>query len=257
MYIKNIFKLAAIPFLILSLSCTSNTNCIGLGDLKQSLLNITHRHNKTILPYNSFVKLTKEILDNNNEPIFGSVASGFIVKQEKYETKIVTAKHFCDYQSISNELPKSLKPLTVNFRVIDVSGTKHEIKTFYKSKDYDICLIVAKKINNYEAIELSPVAPKRGEKVFNIAAPLGISDKKTVLLFEGYYAGDTSSILENEITSLYTIPVTGGSSGSAIVNEHGELIGIVFAGTQKFENVCMAVPYLALKDFLKETKIIQ
>jgi S1-C subfamily serine protease len=50
--------------------------------------------------------------------------------------------------------------------------------------------------------------------------------------------------------SLYSIPTQHGSSGSAILNEHGELIGITFAGISEFENVCMAVPYNAIRGYI-------
>jgi S1-C subfamily serine protease len=105
------------------------------------------------------------------------------------------------------------------------------------------------------AVQISPVAPLRGEKVFNIAAPLGISDGKAILLFEGYYAGDTFSPITHSPASLYSIPTQHGSSGSAILNEHGELIGVTFAGIGQFENVCMAVPYSAVIGFLEAAEI--
>ena len=139
--------------------------------------------------------------------------------------------------------------------VIDVENKGHQVKMFSYDSQFDICLMVTDKIEQ-PAVELSPVAPERGEKVFNIAAPLGVSDGKAVLLFEGYYAGDTIAAVTGTRASLYSIPTTSGSSGSAILNEDGELIGITFAGLNDFKQVCMAVPWDVLVKFIQFTNLL-
>jgi S1-C subfamily serine protease len=258
MTINRFLKLAFLSLSIFSLNCVSYTNCIGLDDIKDSLINITHKHNKTVLPYDSFVKIIKDVATKEGMPVFETIASGIIISQSETETRILTARHFClntNEQDMIDQVPEELKPLQEAIAVIDVENKGHQIKMFSYDSQFDICLIVAEKIEQ-PAVTLSPVAPERGEKVYNIAAPLGISDGKAVLLFEGYYAGETIAAVTGTKASLYSIPTTSGSSGSAILNEHGELIGITFAGLNEFKQVCMAVPWNVIVKFVNFTNLL-
>lgn len=249
MDINKFLKLAILSLSVFSLNCVSYTNCIGLDDIKDSLINITHKHNQTVLPYDSFVKIVKQVHDKDGNIIAESMASGIIVGQTDYETKVLTARHVCNDGNVDSMFPDEVKPIRITGAVIDVDNSQHSVSTVAMDSIYDVCLMFVTKIEQ-PAVEISPVAPLRGEKVFNIAAPLGISNGKAVLLFEGYYAGETFSNILHSPASLYSIPTQHGSSGSAILNEHGELIGITFAGISEFESVCMAVPYNAIKGFL-------
>jgi S1-C subfamily serine protease len=249
MSINRLLKLAILSLSVFSLNCVSYTNCVGLDDIKDSIINITHKHNQTLLPYDSFVKIVKQVYDKDGNIVAESVASGIIVGQTKDETKVLTAKHVCNDSGVDSMFPDEAKPITITGAAIDVENTQHAISTIAMDSTYDICLMLVTKIKQ-PAVQISPVAPLRGEKVFNIAAPLGISDGKAVLLFEGYYAGETFSNVVHSPASLYSIPTQHGSSGSGILNENGELVGITFAGISDFQNVCMAVPYYALVDFL-------
>jgi S1-C subfamily serine protease len=251
MVTKHILKLAVLLLSVLSLNCTSHTNCLGLGDIKDSIINITHTHNKTVLPYDSFVKLIKNVSDKNGNILFSSVASGVILSHGSNHTKILTARHFCvGLESKVDTIPEELFPIKDDTTIIDVKNEIHNMLFYAFDDKHDICVVLTKKIEQPATI-ISPVAPLRGEKVFNIAAPLGISDGKAVLLFEGYYAGDFYSPLIRSNSSLYSIPTKSGSSGSAIFNEHGELIGITYAGVSEFENICIAVPWKDLKRFIE------
>ncbi len=257
MSINRFLKLAILSLSVFSLNCVSYTNCIGLDDIKDSLISITHKHNQTVLPYDSFVKIIKQLRDKDGNIIAETVASGIIIgHMGEDKTKILTARHACNDAGIENIFPAELRPLTIAAGVLDVDNVQHKVLAQGFDSNYDICLIIVNKIEQ-PAVKISPVAPLRGEKIFNIAAPLGISDGKAVLLFEGYYAGETFSPITHSPASLYSIPTQHGSSGSAILNEHGELVGVTFAGIGEFENVCMAVPYQAVVGFLKavETEI--
>jgi S1-C subfamily serine protease len=255
MSINRFLKLAILSLSILSLNCVSHTNCIGLDDVKDSLINITHKHNKTVLPYDSFVKIIKDVATKDGVLIYETIASGIIIRQDEDETRILTARHFCtgvNEQKHLENVTEESKPLLEMLIVVDVENKGHQVKMFSYDSQFDICVMITEKINE-PAVVVSPVAPERGEKVYNIAAPLGISDGKAVLLFEGYYAGDTIAAVTGTKASLYSIPTTSGSSGSAILNEHGELIGITFAGLSDFKQVCMAVPWKEMLTFINVT----
>jgi len=257
MVIKKQLNLLAVLFLcLLSLNCVSRTSCEGLGGIKDSVLSITHQHNQTLLPYDSFVKIVKEITDKDGNPYMTTSASGVVVSHNDSETIILSARHFCLDSTDRLEIPEDIQPIKVASFVIDVNKQIHTVKKMVVDKTYDICAITIAKIEQ-QAVVISPVAPRRGEKVFNIAAPLGITDGKAVLLFEGYYAGITDASTVNNKTALYSIPIKSGSSGSAILNEHGELVGIVYAGVKDFEHICLSIPFEEMALFLKALNIIE
>lgn len=252
---KFILKLVAIFTIFLSLNCASHTNCIGLEKTKESLINITHKHNKTLLPYDSFVKLEKKFFDKQQNYLFSSFASGVIVKHFKNSTAILTAKHFCDNVDEEKRLPKDQLPL---FGIIGVYNKEQNVYFSVAEKldkIFDLCIIYTDSKIEQEALILSPIKPERSEKVFNISGPLGLSNGNTVLVFEGYYAGLLVSSV-SEYTALYSIPAASGSSGSGILNEHGELIGILYAVMKEFNHVALVVPYDEVKRFLGENNLL-
>ena len=65
------------------------------------------------------------------------------------------------------------------------------------------------------------------------------------LLFDGYYSGE-----DERGVIMTTIPVAPGSSGGAIVNKKGKIVGIVTAGLVGFENVGIATSWKKLQEFL-------
>ena len=69
------------------------------------------------------------------------------------------------------------------------------------------------------------------------------------LLFDGYYAGEDDSG-----TIMTTIPVAPGSSGGAIVNKNGEIVGIVTAGLVNFKHVGIATSWRRLEVFLQTAR---
>lgn len=255
MGIKKIVQLAFVCVSFFSLSCVSNNNCIGFSDLKDSLINITHIHNKTVLPYDSFVKLVRFISDKDNKDLGKTMASGVVVGHKDGKTMVLTARHFCDVADILDMVPIDYWPLKIKDMAIDVDDNMIEIESIVIDTQYDQCIMITKSKIDHEPVKLSPVAPKRGEKVYNVAAPLGVSEGKTVLILEGFYSGLISNSLTNTKAALYSIPIKGGSSGSPIFNEHGELIGVVFAG-MSFEHICEAVPYEGVKAFLEQNKLL-
>jgi S1-C subfamily serine protease len=70
-----------------------------------------------------------------------------------------------------------------------------------------------------------------------------------VPLLSGFYSGP----LPNKYHSLLTIPATGGSSGSPVLNDRGELIGLIFAANREFPHLTISVEFEPLRNFLHES----
>jgi serine protease Do len=85
-------------------------------------------------------------------------------------------------------------------------------------------------------ISVSSSLPKRGENIFNISNPLGL--EQTIS------SGIVSSI--REISPYGTLiqitaPISEGSSGSPILNEKGEVVGVATMGFKQGQNLNFAV----------------
>jgi len=178
-----------------------------------------------------------------------STASGVILKHYRDVTLVATSAHVCsmkhgnqirmfapDYRQDSpfwHVLEKSM------FTLSDLNGKKTTgviLKIDYMS---DLCVLASKKINK-PAVKIALMDPLVGEKYFNVAAPRGIWGKRLVPLLEGRFVGKARSPFTGGDTYMFTIPATGGSSGSPIFNWYGELVGLLHSAYGGFHHICMA-----------------
>ena len=71
------------------------------------------------------------------------------------------------------------------------------------------------------------------------------------LIFHGFYSGDMYSPITDGIVSVYSVAIKHGSSGSAVFNKNGELIGVIFSGLEDLENVGFSPKYEDVRKFLE------
>lgn len=84
----------------------------------------------------------------------------------------------------------------------------------------------------------------RGQKVVAIGSPLGLFNTVSDGIIAGFRQIDEVSMIQ------FTAPTSHGSSGGALLNLQGELIGIVTAGFDDGQNLNLAVDYKTLRGFL-------
>tara|TARA_R100000988_G_scaffold103732_1_gene84510 strand:- start:288 stop:1082 length:795 start_codon:yes stop_codon:yes gene_type:complete len=171
-----------------------------------------------------------------------SSGSGYVVKLSDKGAYIVTAAHVCDGEK---GLLESVEQ-TIHMRVSTLSLKRYDAIVLKKDQSIDACLLFAEGLT--EGVEVIPLAtkpPKRGEKVYNIAAPLGMFDYDMVPVFEGRYAGEENG------QDVYSLAATFGSSGSMILNSKGELVGMVHSVLVKFRNIAISSPYEKLMEFIR------
>lgn len=77
---------------------------------------------------------------------------------------------------------------------------------------------------------------QKGEKVVAIGSPLGLLNSVSTGVFSGYVDDDGTDVLQ------FTAPISSGSSGGALFNNSGEVLGITFASFAQGQNVNLAVP---------------
>ena len=223
-----------------------------------SISHISHLQ-KSTFPVKSFVKIFKILKVEECKKVKGtpcktgdefvSTGSGISVGVVKGGSLIMTAGHVCQVSespNIKNLIKKYkviIKVQTIN-NALATSDVVLSVNGGHKKSD--LCMLHAKNIQ-IEGVKLSPSGPDLGDKVFALSAPAGIFHPPTMPIFEGRYSGLTSGV-----NSMVTIPAIGGSSGSAILNNRMELVGILFATHPMFNIVTLSSSYKSTAIFMNK-----
>lgn len=90
--------------------------------------------------------------------------------------------------------------------------------------------------------------PVRGQKVVAIGSPLGLFNSVSDGIISGFRLIDSVEMIQ------FTAPISHGSSGGALLNMNGEVIGISTAGFDAGQNLNLAVSYEYINTFLMGLK---
>lgn len=126
----------------------------------------------------------------------------------------------------------------VYFENDDKEYMTHQIIKYHQA--FDIALIQVER--EVKALRLSPKALVRGQKVVAIGSPLGLFNTISEGIVSGFRSFEDVDMVQ------FTAPISNGSSGGALINMQGELVGITTAGFQG-QNLNLAVPSAYLKLF--------
>ena len=85
----------------------------------------------------------------------------------------------------------------------------------------------------------------RGQKVVAIGSPLGMFNSVSNGIISGFRN------IENVDMIQFTAPTSHGSSGGAVLNMYGEVIGISTAGMDRGQNINLAVGYECINNFIR------
>lgn len=158
--------------------------------------------------------------------------SGIVINKEGY---VVTNYHVCKDAS--------------RFEINHYKKEFKNIEIFKQDPDKDI-IILKVKGNSLPPIKTgNSSALKPGQRLYAVGSPEGYENS----ISEGIVSGVRSDSNGNELIQM-TTPITDGSSGGAVVNSKGELIGMSMSG-QHEGNIYFAVP---VEDIMKllETNFI-
>jgi S1-C subfamily serine protease len=86
---------------------------------------------------------------------------------------------------------------------------------------------------------------QRGQKVYAIGSPAGLTNT----LSDGLVSAVRSDMIQ------ITAAVNHGNSGGALLNEYGEVIGIIFARIDNGDNLGFAIPVNSLKELSKDKRL--
>ena len=198
----------------------------------------------------SFVKIETYIAECSakegvcNAPKLFASGSGSVVRYRGGKA-ILTAAHVCYLGRLEEEIGKSGGAVLLKAK--DRSGRKVVVNVIKYNTRHDVCLLTTEELD-LPALRLSVRTPQYSEKVYNIAAPMGISNKEMVPIFEGLFMGVDAD------KAYYSIPTIGGASGSPILSAKGELIGMIHSVHYRFHHLALSITYENLWNFLKDNQ---
>lgn len=85
----------------------------------------------------------------------------------------------------------------------------------------------------------------RGQKVVAIGSPLGLFNSVSDGIISGFRVFDDVDMIQ------FTAPISHGSSGGAVLNMYGEVIGISTAGIDSGQNINLAMGYECINNFVR------
>ena len=205
----------------------------------------------TVLTIKSCIENTKEKESLCLENKYGSYGSASIIKHIRNKTFVLTAAHICHFEGPKTVSQKGvLSVAKIEHYVTGHDGIRrpaevHKVAPDYiKNGELDLCLLVLDRVD-MPALRLASSAPKEGEKVYSMSAPAGVYHPPTVPFVGGYHSGNI-----NKHHAIISAPATGGSSGSAVLNQQGRVVGVIFAVNTRFRHVTITVNHKSLKSFL-------
>jgi hypothetical protein len=182
-----------------------------------------------------------------------STSSGAFIAQSRKNPDYsfyLTAGHSCAKPTFPKFKDGSyIKHMASILEVVNENLEKMPATVVSIDKKNDLCIlrVMTAGASSISYLDIAADPPKRGERVYNMAAPYGYFGRNTVLLYEGFYSG-RPSLTE----SVFTIPTRPGSSGSPILNGSMEVIGVVYAGVEKLENMSISSPHEAIHNIIRE-----
>jgi S1-C subfamily serine protease len=91
-----------------------------------------------------------------------------------------------------------------------------------------------------------------GEKVYVVGAPMGFLG----FIFDGFVANLGVDMSEGYLDKLLVSAASaGGNSGGPVVNEAGEVVGILIAGDTNFDHLSICTKAKYVKKFLEKSGI--
>ena len=112
-------------------------------------------------------------------------------------------------------------------------------------QDFDLAVLRMEKRRRPIPISRNPNGLVRGQKVVAIGSPLGLFNSVSDGIIAGFRELEKVSMIQ------FTAPVSHGSSGGALLDLYGDLIGLITAGYDEGQNLNLAVGYQTIYPFVR------
>lgn len=178
--------------------------------------------------------------------IFGS---GIIIRH-KGDNYILTADHICNQMISGPVISQTGKEgmLLSSHYAMTLDGMLQKVGVVKRNVEHDLCLLEFERSHEYIGIDVYNNYLIPGERVYNLAAPRGVFEPGNVLIFEGFYTGQSTA----NNSMMFSIYAKEGSSGSAVINNKGELVSIIHSTLTIVDNVSIGANIDEIREFLKD-----
>tara|TARA_R110002060_G_scaffold3308_1_gene5257 strand:- start:1349 stop:2104 length:756 start_codon:yes stop_codon:yes gene_type:complete len=237
---------------LLTLSCTQSKDAeIDDNSLQFKKLNVSLDVNKishSFVYLESTMDLDQQVCDgeenctNISESIHSALGSGMTIKQ-KGKTYILTAGHVCAPQRYDPylQMVSYIGTLSNSINGTGYFGNQSELEIVAIDQQRDLCILKAKSRWVSPGVKLAKRLPESGAEVYMVSAPFGIFEPGLTLVYQGYLAGRDS---DDDI--MVSMPTRPGTSGSAILDKRGRVIGVIHSAFNMMENVGIGTPIEAV-----------
>jgi hypothetical protein len=144
-----------------------------------------------------------------------SQGTGSVIGKDKNEYYILTNKHV-----VLAKKSKSKDPY--NYEIQLYTDARFDAKLDFYSRKYDLAILRVKIPDEY--LKIIKISPKEfqsiGDRVYSLGTPVGMNNTFT----EGIISALRDKYIQTDATIFF------GNSGGPLINEYGELIGVVTSG---------------------------
>ena len=240
MYMKKfLLFLVFIPLMVSIASCSAANHTIFSKkyntDPRESFVFISIKHTVTLCE--------DDVCIEND---FKGFASGVIFKRSYRSSYILTAAHVCGIDPAKQLFTNN--KLKTTHKITTLTGRTYKAEVVDLNHKIDICTLFVPGLTHMPPIPRAQTQPQPGDKIINIAAPLGVFETNVVPLMTGIYIGD-----RKDGGALYSLPAAGGSSGSMILNGDGELIGVLYATHTSMNQLTLGTSFKETNKFIYES----
>ncbi|MFO7780663.1 MAG: S1C family serine protease [Spirochaetia bacterium] len=169
------------------------------------------------------------------------VGSGFFIDKRGY---LVT-----NYHVIASEVDPKYEGYSRLFvRLPDAPQNRVPARVVGYDRIFDIALLKIEVDPPYVFSFTNVRTLRTGARIFAIGSPGGLESSIT----SGIISATNRRFLQMGDALQVDVPINPGNSGGPLVDEDGQVIGIVFAGLEQFEGVNFAIPSFWIQHFLPE-----